>query len=584
MSFRSVDNSLANSAAKKVYPTVASDYELLEVVGHGASATVYRAKCVPFNEEVGIKCVDLEKCNTNLDDIRRETKTMSLIDHPNVVRAYCSFVVDHRLWVVMPYMAGGSCLSIMKAAFPDGFDESIIASILKESLKALEYLHSHGQIHRDVKAGNVLVDANGSVKLGDFGVTACLFDTGDRQRARITFVGTPCWMAPEVMEQLNGYDFKADIWSLGITALELAHGHAPFSKYPPTKNAPPGLDYDRDKRFSKAFKEMVATCLVKNPAKRPTAEKLLKHAFFKATKSPESIVRRLLEKVPTMSRNPDSLKHIDAARLREKIFPYQEKEEKSQHEYNKEVSSWNFDVEDLKAQAALIHDADDALMLKEDELTKISSCDSSPDSKMSLNRRVPNSQSAEVTSQNGAQLPTDTLLKKAWTVPVKSFEQSGVPLTPVNGSLCMDEDLRLKVNEEIVECNPLRTRAASDPSIFTVSAVSHRSMNELSSSPRPASGGKDGLDRRKGAPVQTKGRFRITSEEMDLVEAEASSERERDLLLQVVELQFRLSTLSDELQGMKLKNLQLEHQLNAIYNKEEEERICREEAEKGIFV
>ncbi|WRX29022.1 Protein kinase domain - like 10 [Theobroma cacao] len=194
----------------------------------------------------------------------------------------------------MPFMSEGSCLHRMKTGYPDGFEEAAIASILKETLKALDYLHRQGHIHRDVKAGNILLDNNGTVKLADFGVSACMFDSGDRQRSRNTFVGTPCWMAPEVMQPGTGYNSKADIWSFGITALELAHGHAPFSNYPPMKvllmtiqNAPPRLDQDCDRKFSKSFKDMVAMCLVKDHTKRPTAEKLLKHSFFKHAKPPE---------------------------------------------------------------------------------------------------------------------------------------------------------------------------------------------------------------------------------------------------------------------------------------------------------
>lgn len=175
------------------YSANPADYKLLEEVGYGASATVYRAIYLPYNEEVAVKCLDLDRCNSNLDDIRREAQTMSLIEHPNVVRAFCSFVVDRSLWVVMGFMAQGSCLHLMKAAYPEGFEEAAIGSILKETLKALEYLHRHGHIHRDVKAGNILLDSNGQVKLADFGVSACMFDTGDRQRSRNTFVGTPCW-------------------------------------------------------------------------------------------------------------------------------------------------------------------------------------------------------------------------------------------------------------------------------------------------------------------------------------------------------------------------------------------------------
>ncbi|XP_031108064.1 serine/threonine-protein kinase BLUS1 isoform X1 [Ipomoea triloba] len=349
--------------SEKKFPVNAKDYKLYEEVGEGVSATVYRALCIPLNEIVAVKVLDLERCNNDLDGIRREVQTMTLINHPNVLRSYCSFTAGHSLWVVMPYMAGGSCLHIMKSSFPEGFEEPVIATLLREVLKALVYIHYHGHIHRDVKAGNILVDTNGAVKLADFGVAACMFDTGDRQRSRNTFVGTPCWMAPEVMQQLHGYDFKADIWSFGITALELAHGHAPFSKYPPMKvllmtlqNAPPGLDYERDKRFSKSFKEMVAACLVKDPKKRPSSEKLLKHHFFKQGRSNDYLSRTILEGLPPLGDRYRMLKAKEADVLVQNKALYEDKEHLSQQEYIRGISAWNFNLEDLKNQASLIQD------------------------------------------------------------------------------------------------------------------------------------------------------------------------------------------------------------------------------------
>lgn len=352
--------------SEKRFPVNAKDYKLYEEVGDGVSATVYRALCIPLNEIVAIKVLDLEKCNNDLDGIRREVQTMILIDHPNVLRAHCSFTAGHSLWVVMPFMAGGSCLHIMKSSYPDGFEEPVIATLLREVLKALVYLHFHGHIHRDVKAGNILIDSNGATKLADFGVSACMFDTGDRQRSRNTFVGTPCWMAPEVMQQLHGYDFKADIWSFGITALELAHGHAPFSKYPPMKvllmtlqNAPPGLDYERDKRFSKSFKEMVAACLVKDPKKRPSSEKLLKHPFFKQARGNDYLSRTILDGLPPLGDRFRMLKAKEADYLLQNQAMYEDKDHLSQQEYIRGISAWNFNLEDLKNQAALLPDYDD---------------------------------------------------------------------------------------------------------------------------------------------------------------------------------------------------------------------------------
>eukprot|EP00250_Pteridium_aquilinum_P021984 c25275_g1_i2 orf=493-2568(-) len=353
-------------AEKKVFPTQAADYDLLEEIGHGAFAVVYRAICKPFSQVVAVKCMDLDICSSNLKNVSEEVQLMSLVDHPNIIKAYCSFIVDHYLWVIMPYMDGGSCLHIMKIRYPEGVEESAIAVILKETLKGLDYLHQQQQIHRDVKAGNILIDASGTVKLGDFGTSACMFSRGDRQRTRNTITGTPCWMAPEVLEQRVGYNCSADIWSFGITALELAHGHAPFSKYPPQKvlimtisSAPPYLAIEKDKQFSKAFKEVIKLCLNKDPSKRPSAEKLLKHPFFKHTKYNSSLVQRLLNGLGPLWEREKVLRDKDAALLALRKPAFLQEEERSRNEYKRGVSSWNFDVESLKDQAAMIHDEDE---------------------------------------------------------------------------------------------------------------------------------------------------------------------------------------------------------------------------------
>ncbi|CAO3652894.1 unnamed protein product [Cunninghamella echinulata] len=245
-----------------------------------------------------------------IDELRRETALMALSRHPNVLRVYGSFVNGSKLFIVTPYSAGGSCLDIMKTGFPHGFDEISIATILKQALEGIAYFHKNGHIHRDVKAGNLLMDDDGTVLLADFGVSSSLMETGDRGK-RKTFVGTPCWMAPEVMEQA-GYDYKADIWSFGITSIELATGHAPFAKLPPLKvltmtlsNDPPTLDRESTEyKYSKVFKDMIDSCLVKDPEKRPTADKLLQHPFFKQSKRKDYLAKTILQDLLPLEQRP----------------------------------------------------------------------------------------------------------------------------------------------------------------------------------------------------------------------------------------------------------------------------------------
>lgn len=296
------------------YPNKASAYALDVPVGYGAFATVYKAHIkdgARAGQNVAIKVIDLEVLEgTTFDDIRRELQIMRMCVHPNILSYYVAFPAETKMWLVMPLVAGGSCQNVIKEIRKlhgtSIRSEGAIAYILRETANALNYLHHSQQIHRDLKAGNILLDTDAHVYLSDFGVSASMRDSKVRQ----TFVGTPCWMAPEVLEQKKGYDYRADIWSLGISALELANGAAPYHNYHPLKvmkniieQPPPVLS--KSSGWSSDFVKFVADCLHKDPNERPAVDVLLtKHKAFFEKADREEVVRILSQLPPVEQREP----------------------------------------------------------------------------------------------------------------------------------------------------------------------------------------------------------------------------------------------------------------------------------------
>lgn len=287
-------------------------YDLVGILGQGAFAKVYYAREKSTNREVAIKVIELENNQPqSWEEVRKETAIMHSLRHENVVSCLASFVVAEELWLVMPLLGGGSCAAVLRThpEFTKGIkDEPLLATILKDVLEGLQYFHSEGRIHRDIKAGNILLSEDGDAKLSDFGVSGTLIENGSKKNTRMTFTGTPCWMAPEVMES-KGHNTKADIWSFGITALELAFAKPPYADERPMKvmllimqKDPPNAKVYKGSEskdvFSQNFHDMVKQCLNKNPSKRPKAKDLLKHSWFKKAKGKKYVTNRILYTLP----------------------------------------------------------------------------------------------------------------------------------------------------------------------------------------------------------------------------------------------------------------------------------------------
>jgi serine/threonine protein kinase len=256
-------------------------FSILERVGTGGSGcTVYRARNTLTGEIIGIKTVPLSITAEEIEAVKKEIAMLDECNHANVVTYLGTYWTPGMLWVCMEYCAGGS----VEKYFPSlghPVSEQCIAYICHEVLLGLEYLHSQRKIHRDVKGSNVLITENGGVKLADFGVSAQLMNTLSRRNSS---VGTLHWMSPEAIQEKD-YDERADIWSLGITVIEMAEGEPPHFElhqmrtiFTIPRSPPPTL---RDSAaWTPNMHKFLARCLVKDPANRPSAKDLLHDPFI----------------------------------------------------------------------------------------------------------------------------------------------------------------------------------------------------------------------------------------------------------------------------------------------------------------
>ncbi|TPX58360.1 hypothetical protein PhCBS80983_g03181 [Powellomyces hirtus] len=263
----------------------------LERIGKGSFGEVYKGLNRQTNEIVAIKVLDLDTDDDEITDVQKEITMLSHCDSEYITRYHGSYLNDTKLWVIMDYAAGGSMRSILKSG---PIDEKYIAIIAREVLHALVYLHKYAAIiHRDIKAANILLTDDGKVKLCDFGVAGQITMSVLR---RNSFVGTPYWMAPEIIRRAQ-YDYKADIWSLGITIIELATGNPPFADQDPRKAIfliPRTRPARLEGKFSAALREFLALCLKEEPEERPSADELLRTKFIRGSSRGTASLQELL--------------------------------------------------------------------------------------------------------------------------------------------------------------------------------------------------------------------------------------------------------------------------------------------------
>lgn len=260
-------------------------FTILQKLGEGSYGSVFKALDNRTNQIVAIKVLESEDDADDTSDLQKEINILKTCSSPYVVAYIGTYEKDGNIWIVMEYCGAGSLCDLM-AICERTLDEEQIAAVMKMSLYGLEYLHKMKKIHRDIKSGNILLNHEGDCKLADFGVSAELSTINAKRK---TMIGTPYWMAPEVLQSAD-YDGKADIWSLAITAIELAVSEPPHSNVHPMRaiflipnSEPPTLPNPQN--YSSEFNDFLKVCLQKDPKLRPTATQLLTtHPFITKAK------------------------------------------------------------------------------------------------------------------------------------------------------------------------------------------------------------------------------------------------------------------------------------------------------------
>ena len=288
-------------------------FTILQKVGQGNYGSVYKIQNNNTGQILAAKICKIESNNT--DSFYKEINMLKQCDSPYILKYYSSYIKNNTIWIVLEFCDGGSILDIMRIT-NKFYTEKEIASIIKMVLKGLQFLHAQRKIHRDIKAGNILLTDEGVAKLGDFGVSAQLTNSISK---KVSKIGTPYWMSPEVISQ-KSYDSKCDIWSLGITCIEMAEGEPPYSEVRTflvmkkiLNNPPKGLT--NPSLWSNDFNDFVQKCLIFNPAQRPTATQLLNHSFIQNNNQGKGIIiQRLIKAMPLINKMREEMNQEEKRR------------------------------------------------------------------------------------------------------------------------------------------------------------------------------------------------------------------------------------------------------------------------------